>query len=485
MKKYILAIDEGTTSCRAGLFDVQKNQFTRIKSAKFNLFYPQNAWVEFDANEVWNAQKDILIDVANGVKREEIFGIGITNQRESAVAWDRLTGKAIYPAICWQCRRTADFCDNISEEQKKLIKQKTGLITDPYFSASKFKWLYDNIPQIKELAKQNRLCFGTMDSFLIYKFTKGNVFATDTTNASRTMLFDLKCLDWDDDLLAFFKIKREWLPIIISSSEIVGTTDLLGEPLNICSVIGDQQSALVGQCCFKKGMAKNTYGTGCFVLVNTGPNIEEIDKLVTTVAYTVAGKTTYAIEGSVLNAGSLVEWLLSIGLISEPAETEEMACSEKDNGEVYLIPAFTGLGAPYWDSSARGAFIGLTRSTTKNHLVRAVLESMAYSTYDLLSLFESKYIKELRVDGGVAKNNFLLQFQSDILNMKIKLPKMVESTLMGAVYMAGLSSGAYISLNEIGTKWELNKDFSPEMKNKERKFLLDGWHNAVNKVLKN
>jgi glycerol kinase len=299
------------------------------------------------------------------------------------------------------------------------------------------------------------------------------------------MLFNLKSLDWDDDLLAFFKIKREWLPIIISSSEIVGTTDLLGEPLNICSVIGDQQSALVGQCCFKKGMAKNTYGTGCFVLVNTGPNIEEIDKLVTTVAYTVAGKTTYAIEGSVLNAGSLVEWLLSIGLISEPAETEEMACSEKDNGEVYLIPAFTGLGAPYWDSSARGAFIGLTRSTTKNHLVRAVLESMAYSTYDLLSLFESKYIKELRVDGGVAKNNFLLQFQSDILNMKIKLPKMVESTLMGAVYMAGLSSGAYISLNEIGTKWELNKDFSPEMKNKERKFLLDGWHNAVNKVLKN
>lgn len=484
MKKYILAIDEGTTSCRAGLFNVQKNQFECIKSAKFNLLYPKNAWVEFDANEVWNAQKNILIEVAEGLKSEEIYGIGITNQRESAVAWDRLTGKAVYPAICWQCRRTADFCDNISKAEKKLIKQKTGLVTDPYFSASKFKWLYENIPEIKELARQKRLCFGTMDSFLIYKFTKGKIFVTDTTNASRTMLFNLKMLNWDDDLLEFFKIKREWLPDIISSSEIVGSTDLLGKPLNICSVIGDQQSALVGQCCFKKGMAKNTYGTGCFVLVNTGTNIEEIDKLVTTVAYTVSGKTVYAIEGSVLNAGSLIEWLLSIGLILEPAESEKLAYSEKDNGGVYLIPAFTGLGAPYWDSSARGAFIGLTRAVTKNHLVRAVLESMAYSTYDLLSLFQNRYIKELRADGGVAKNNFLIQFQADILNMKIKLPKLIESTLMGAVYLAGLSSGAYSSLDEISTKWEMNKEYIPKMEIKERKFLLAGWHDAVNKILK-
>lgn len=484
MKKYILAIDEGTTSARAGLFNVQKNQFEKIKSAKFNLHYPQNAWVEFDANEVWNAQKKIILEVAEGVKTEEIYGIGITNQRESALAWDRLTGKAVYPAICWQCRRTAGFCDNVSQTDKKSIKQKTGLVADPYFSASKFKWLYENIPEIKELARQKRLCFGTMDSFLIYKFTKGKVFVTDTTNASRTMLFNLKTIDWDADLLSFFKIKREWLPDIVSSSEIVGSTDLLGKPLNICSVIGDQQSALVGQCCFKKGMAKNTYGTGCFVLVNTGTNIEEIDRLVTTVAYTISGKTVYAIEGSVLNAGSLVEWLLSIGLIQEPAESERLALNEKDNGGVYLVPAFTGLGAPYWDSSARGAFIGLTRAATKNHLVRAVLESMAYSTYDLLSLFGGTFIKELRVDGGVAKNNFLMQFQSDILNMKIKLPKMVESTLMGAVYLAGLSSGAYSSLEEISTKWEINKKYIPQMKDNERKFLLDGWHNAVNKILK-
>lgn len=484
MKKYILAIDEGTTSARAGLFDIKKNQFKTIKSAKFNLFYPQNAWVEFDANEVWQTQKNVLIDVADNVSPKEIFGIGITNQRESAIAWDKQTGKAVYPAICWQCRRTAEFCDNISNEQKKLIKQKTGLIVDPYFSASKFKWLFDNIPEVKHLAKQNRLCFGTMDSFLIYKFTNGKIFATDTTNASRTMLFNLKGLTWDDDLLAFFKIKKEWLPKIISSSEIIGSTNLFGEPLDICSVIGDQQSALVGQCCFKKGMAKNTYGTGCFVLVNSGSNIEEIDKLVTTVAYTIAGKTNYAIEGSVLNAGSLVEWLLGIGLIQTPAESEKMAYSEKDNGSVYLVPAFTGLGAPYWDSSARGAFIGLTRATTKNHLVRAVLESMAYSTYDLLSMLDSKYIKELRVDGGVSKNNFLLQFQSDILNKKIKLPTMVESTLMGAVYMAGLSSGAYKNLDEISTKWELNKEFCPAMKNAERKHLLNEWHNAMKKIIK-
>lgn len=484
MKKYILAIDEGTTSARAGLFDVKKNQFKSIKSAKFDLFYPQNAWVEFDANEVWSAQKNALMEVAEGIKTEEIYGIGITNQRESAIAWDKLTGKAVFPAICWQCRRTADFCDNISKANKKLIKEKTGLIADPYFSASKFKWLYENIPEIKELARQKRLCFGTMDSFLIFKFTNGKVFATDTTNASRTMLFNLRTLNWDEDLLKLFKIKKEWLPKIISSSEIVGSTDLLGKPLNICSVIGDQQSALVGQCCFKKGMAKNTYGTGCFVLVNTGTNIEEVDKLVSTLAYTINGETVYAVEGSVLNAGCLVEWLLSIGLISEPAESETLALNEKDNGGVYLIPAFTGLGAPYWDSSARGAFIGLTRGATKNHLVRAVLESMAYSTYDLFSLFKNRYIKELRVDGGVSKNNFLMQFQSDILNMKIKLSKMVESTLMGAVYLAGLSSGAYSSLEEITTKWELQKEYTPKMKIKKRKLLLDGWHNAVKKVLK-
>jgi len=506
MKKYILAIDEGTTSCRAGLFDVKKNVFTCTKSAKFKLNFPKNAWVEFDANEVWQAQKKVLLEVGKNIEAKEIYGIGITNQRESVVAWDRQTGNAVYPAICWQCRRTADFCNELSAEKKQLIKQKTGLIVDPYFSATKFKWLFDNIPEIKDLARQNRLCFGTVDSFLVFKMTGGAVFATDTTNASRTMLFNLRTLDWDDELLSLFNLERKWLPKIMSSSEIYGETYIPDEnfneklnndnnsnygifdfPLKICSVIGDQQSALVGQCCFEKGMVKNTYGTGCFALINTGPEIRNCKNLITTVAYTIAGKTTYAIEGSVFNAGSLIEWLISIGLINSASETEKLALDVEDNGGVYLVPAFTGLGAPYWDSNARGAFFGLTRGTTKNHLVRAVLESMTFSTYDLFSALrasDEKYIKELRVDGGVSKNNFVMQFQSDLLGLKVKLPKDFESTLLGATFLAGLSSGAYSDLKEISTKWQLQKEFTPKMNDDERQKLLDGWHKCINMIIK-
>ncbi|MDD2227279.1 MAG: glycerol kinase GlpK [Clostridia bacterium] len=510
MKKYILAIDEGTTSCRAGLFDVKKNVFTCVKSAKFKLNFPKNAWVEFDANEVWKAQKKVLLEVGENVEAKEIYGIGITNQRESVVAWDRQTGIAVYPAICWQCRRTADFCNKLSAEKKELIKQKTGLIVDPYFSATKFQWLFDNVPEIKNLAKQNRLCFGTIDSFLVFKMTGGAVFATDTTNASRTMLFNLKTLDWDNELLSFFNLERKWLPKIMSSSEIYGETFVPNKvrkndskkssesennsdygvfdfPLKICSVIGDQQSALVGQCCFEKGMVKNTYGTGCFALINTGSEIRNCKKLITTVAYTIAGKTTYAIEGSAFNAGSLVEWLISIGLINSASETENLALDVDDNGGVYLVPAFTGLGAPYWDSNARGAFLGLTRGTTKNHLVRAVLESMAFSTYDLFSTLKAsdgEYIKELRVDGGVAKNNFVMQFQSDLLGLKVKLPKDFESTLLGATFLAGLSSGAYSNLKEISTKWQIQKEFTPKMNDDERQKLLDGWHKSVNMIIR-
>jgi len=484
MKKYILALDEGTTSCRAGLFDVKNHKYLNLNSAKFELYYPQNAWVEFDANEVWQAQKKVLQNAVEGISLDEIYGIGIANQRESCVAWNKQTGEAVYPAICWQCRRTANFCDSLNAKEKKIIKDKTGLIVDPYFSASKFQWLFENISEVKELAEKNNLCFGTIDSFLIFKLTQGKVFATDTTNASRTMLFNLKTLDWDDWLLNFFNIKREWLPKIISSSEIVGSTNLFEKPLNICSVIGDQQSALVGQCCFEKGMSKNTYGTGCFVLINSGSKFINCKHLVSTVAYTIAGKTTYAIEGSVLNAGSLIEWLLSIGLISSASETEEMAKSLSDNGGVYLIPAFTGLGAPYWDSLARGAFVGLTRGTTKNHLVRATLESMAFSTYDLISVLKDNYITELRVDGGVSNNNFLMQFQADLLNIKIKKPKIYESTLLGATYLAGLSSGAYSSLEEIASNWKLSKEFIPNISNQERTNLIDNWHKALNLIIR-
>ena len=483
-KKYILALDEGTTSARAGLFDIEKNEFVQIKSKSFEIFYPKEAWVEFDANEIWEAQKEVLIKAKGKIGVDEIFGIGITNQRETAVAWDSKTGRAVKNAICWQCRRTADYCQKIALKHKRLIKDKTGLVIDPYFSASKFNWLLKNNEEVKELARQNRLCLGTIDSFLLYRLTGGKVFATDTTNASRTMLMNLRTLEWDDELLKIFGIKKTYLPKIMASSGEFGETNIFERPLKIFSMIGDQQSALVGQSCFEKGMAKNTYGTGCFMLVNTGSEIVENERLVSTVAYTIGDKTTYAVEGSVLNAGSLVEWLKAIGLIKSASQTEEMALREENNGGVYLVPAFTGLGAPYWEPNARGVFTGLTRGTTKNHLVRAVLESMAYSTYDIFnSLGDEKMLKELRVDGGVSNNNFLMQFQADLLNTKIKIPNIFERTLLGAVYLAGLASGAYQDLKEISSLWELKKSFEPTMTKKERSRLIKGWLEAVRKSI--
>ena len=483
MKRYIIAIDEGTTSCRAGLFDIKKNKFLTIQSKSFKINYPNNAWVEFDANEIWEKQKSVLLEIIKTVDIDEVFSLGLTNQRESVVAWDKRNGEAVYPSICWQCRRTDEDCSKLEKKYKQIIQDRTGLIIDPYFSATKFQWLLNNNKQVKSLAKSGNLCLGTIDSFLIFKLTNGKVFATDTTNASRTMLFNLKNLDWDNELLRIFKIKREWLPKIVSSSEFIGNCEIFEKPISICGVIGDQQSALVGQSCFKKGMAKNTYGTGCFMLINTGDEIVKKNNLISTIAYSVGGKTAYAVEGSVLNAGSLVEWLKSIGLINSAGETQKMAMECQDNGGVYLVPAFTGLGAPYWDTKSRGAFLGITRATTKNHLVRAVLESMAYSTYDIISALDDKFLKEMRCDGGASNNEFLMQFQSDLLNINIKLPKIFESTLLGAVYMAGLSSGAYKNFEEIENKWQQVKEFKPLMDKKQRKLLISQWHDSINRVL--
>lgn len=486
MKKYIIGIDEGTTSARAGVFDVTQNKIVSLVQKPIELIYPQPGWVEIDANQIWSTQRAVLIEaVANiDAEPEEIFGIGVTNQRETVVAWDRLTGKPITNAICWQCKRTAKDIELLPAKTKKLIKDKTGLIPDAYFSASKMKWIIDNIPLAKELLKEHRLCLGTIDSFIVFKLTKG-AFVTDTTNASRTMLFNIKALSWDSDLLKLFNIPLEALPKVVSSSEIVGLTNIFGKDIPICGLAGDQQSALFGQACFKRGMLKNTYGTGGFLLVNTGSKPVMAKNLLTTVAYTINGKTCYALEGSVFNCGSTVQWLRDgLGLFKKSSDTEKMAESVASNEGVYLVPAFTGLGAPYWNMEARGAIVGLTRAVNKNHIARACLEAMAYSTEDLISEMRKENVKitEMRVDGGASNNQFLMQFQSSLSDVVIFVPENTELTLMGAVFLAGLASGAYSSLDELSNLWKMNLQYLPRHTKDYDKLYL-GWKKAVQKVL--
>lgn len=486
MKRYIVGIDEGTTSARAGVFDTKTNKIVSLSQKPISLIYPKLGWVEIDAKEIWSVQRSVLIEAVSNadIEPEEIFGIGVTNQRETVVAWDRLTGKPITNAICWQCRRTAKDIEKLSPASKKMIKEKTGLIPDAYFSATKMKWILENVKEAKTLLKEHRLCMGTVDSYIIFRLTKG-VFVTDTTNASRTMLFNIKTLSWDADLLKLFKIPLEVLPKVVSSNDIVGSTNIFGKDVFVSGIAGDQQSALVGQACFSKGMLKNTYGTGGFLLVNTGDKPVMAKKLLTTIAYTLNGKTTYALEGSVFNCGSTVQWIRDgLGIIKKSSETEKMALSVEDNAGVYLVPAFTGLGAPYWDMNARGLVVGLTRAVNKNHIARAALEAMAYSTEDLIEEMrnENVIVTEMRVDGGASNNKFLMQFQSSLSDVVINVPTNAELTLMGVVYLAGLATGAYNSLDELSNLWRMQLQYLPKH-TKEYDKLYAGWKKAVTRAL--
>ncbi len=488
MKRYIIGLDEGTTSARTVIYDTVENKIITAINEKFKQYFPKAGWVEHDANEIWEVQEKTMLSAikTTKIKHDEIIGIGITNQRESVVAWDRNTGEPICPSIVWQCRRTAKYCDSISKKMRKYIKETTGLIVDAYFSATKIKWILDNIPKAKKLLSQNRLCVGTMDTFLTFKLTKGEKFITDTSNASRTMLFNIKTLAWDKKLLDFFGIPESILPTVVSNGEILGTAYTKYGEIPIGAILGDQQSSLFGLGCVEKGLAKATYGTGCFILSNTGDKLVHNDKLLSTVAWTIGGKTTYALEGSIFNAGTIINWLIDdVRILTSNQESSDICKKIGTTEGVYFVPAFTGMGAPYWNQYCYGNISGITRATKREHIIRAGLESMAYNTYDIIDQMNSSIskVKELRVDGGVSRNDFLMQFQADILNKKVIKTDTSEGTVLGAIYMTGLSLGHYKDLQEIQSKFVVHKTYENTMKKADRLNLLAGWHKAVNKVI--
>lgn len=474
MKKYIIGVDEGTTSCRSVLYDVTKNEIVDISSCSFKSIFPKIGWVEQDAEKIYKNQLKTIKTLVDKVGQESIIALGITNQRETVVAWNKKTGKPIYNAIVWQCRRTADFIESIPQDMLEKIKQKTGLIADAYFSASKIKWILDNVPQAKELLKEDNLYVGTMDSFLSYRLT--GRFVTDTSNASRTMLFNIHTLDWDDDLLVYFGVPRQILPKVISSSQIVGNVLKFDFPL--AGIIGDQQSSLFGQGCHVAGKAKSTFGTGAFILLNTGNEPVLNKKLLTTVAYTINGKTSYALEGSIYSASSLVNFMKdNLGFYFNPADTEHMAKSVKDTNGVYFVPAFTGLGAPYWNSNSKAIITGINFDTKKEHIVRAGLESMAYNTKAILDCIQTK-VNELKVDGGCSKNGFLLQFLADITDTKVVKNAETEATALGAIFLAGLATKTF-TLKQIAKLIKSSSTYKPKLDKAKRENLYLGWQKAV------
>jgi glycerol kinase len=487
--KYILSIDQGTTSCRAILFDKEVN-IKVVAQKEFTQIFPKPGWVEHDANEIWSTQRSVIYDAISKVDEfsKNIAAIGITNQRETTVVWNKLTGNPVYNAIVWQDRRTADYCKGLVEQGKaKFIKDKTGLVVDSYFSATKVKWILENVAGAKEEAQKGNLLFGTIDTWLIWKLTEGKVHATDYSNASRTMFFNIVTKSWDEELLELFGIPKSMLPEVRESSGDFGevSRDILSGGVKIAGVAGDQQAATFGQACLKPGMAKNTYGTGCFTLLNIGrenPLIKE-DKILTTVAWGRQGHVTYALEGSVFVAGAVVQWLRDgLGIIQKSSDVEKLAKSVPDNGGVYFVPAFVGLGAPYWDSYASGTMIGLTRGTTKAHIARAALESIAFQSNDIINAMTTASgteLKELRVDGGACLNDTLMQFQADILNKKVVRPTVVETTALGVAYLAGLSVGFWESANEIEAMWKVDRIFEPTMSKDQREELLENWDKAV------
>ena len=485
-KKYVLALDQGTTSCRAIVFDKQGSNL-HMAQQEFTQLYPQAGWVEHDAEEIWRVQLEVMRRATAGLAAEDIAAIGITNQRETTVVWDRATGKPLYNAIVWQCRRSTDICGELKAAGlEATIRAKTGLVLDPYFSGTKLKWLLDTQPEIREKAQRGEALFGTIDSWLIWNLTEGRAHVTDYSNASRTMLFNIHSLEWDEEILRELGIPRAMLPEVRPSSDVYGHTSLLGGGVQvpIAGAAGDQQAALFGQGCFAEGMAKNTYGTGCFILTNTGHKpVESQQGLLTTIAWGIGGKVQYALEGSVFIGGAVVQWLRDgLGLIADAGETEAAALSVEDTGGAYFVPAFTGLGTPYWNPHARGLITGLTRGTTRAHLLRAALEAIAYQSLDVLRVMEQESgtpLRELRVDGGAVRNGFLMQFQSDMLGVNVVRPRVSETTAQGAAYLAGLAVGFWKDLAEVQELWQLDRVFTPGADDAYREERYTGWQRAV------
>ena len=492
-KDFIISIDQGTTSSRAILFNL-KGEPVYSSQKEFTQYFPKSGWVEHNPEEIWETTKNTLKNVISKAKQfgANILAIGITNQRETTVLWDKKTGKTVYKAIVWQDRRTEDFCMKLRKQNKEtMVFNKTGLLIDPYFSGTKIKWILDNVPQARKLMSSKRLLFGTIDSFLIWRLTKGEVHATDATNASRTMIYNITSNKWDDSILKLLKIKKHILPQVKDSSDDYGYThpSITGKSIPITGVVGDQQSAAIGQCCFEPGSLKSTYGTGAFILLNTGSRkIYSKNRLLTTIGYRLNGKTTYALEGSIFIAGAGVQWLRDrMKFIKKASETEKIVKSLKNNSGIYLVPAFTGLGAPYWNANSRGVLSGVTRDTGPKQIVRAIIESVAYQTYDLFEAMKHDGLrpKLVKVDGGMVMNNWFSQFLSDIINVKVLRPKVHETTALGAAFMAGLRIGVYKSLKDISKKWSLDKKFSPKINSRLRKQAIKGWNVAVKRALIN
>ncbi len=492
MHSYVIALDQGTTSSRAVVFDENAN-IVAMKSYEFEQIYPKPGWVEHDPAAILNTQVDALREAVriSGVPVEQIAAIGITNQRETTILWDRKTGRPLHNAIVWQCRRTAPIVTRLCEEGLEgHIREVTGLVPDAYFSGSKICWLLDTLG-LHERAARGEICFGTVDSYLAWHLITGHPHVTDATNASRTMLFDIRRNDWDDTLLSALRIPRAMLPQVVDTSEVIGMLDpsILGRAIPVAALCGDQHSALFGQGCFEPGMMKNTYGTGCFLLMNTGGTpARSSSGLVTTIAWRIGGTCTYALEGSVFVGGAAVQWLRDeMKLIERASETETIARSLKDNGGVYMVPTFTGLGAPYWDMYSRGTIIGLTRGTGRAHIVRAALESIAYQSADLVQAMAEDCGQkplELRVDGGASANQFLMQFQSDVLGCRVIRPAVIETTALGAALLAGLATGVWKDMDEIRRVWQMDMSFSPQMSEQQRTLVLRGWHRAVRRSMR-
>lgn len=487
-----MALDQGTTSSRAIIFD-ENGLIKGVTNREFTQIYPKPGWVEHDAMEIWGSQigvaKEVLLKC--GLAVHDIAAIGITNQRETTVVWDKNTGKPVYNAIVWQCRRTASICDELKERGlTEKIREKTGLVVDAYFSGTKIKWILDNVEGAREKAEKGDLLFGNIDTWLIWNLTGGKVHVTDYSNASRTMLFNIHTLEWDDDILKELNIPKNMLPKVMPSSCVYGytTTEIFGGEVPIAGVAGDQQAALFGQACYSAGMAKNTYGTGCFMLMNTGEKaVESKHGLLTTIAWGVDGKVEYALEGSIFIAGAVIQWLRDeLRVLDNAAQSEELAMKVEDNNGVYLVPAFVGLGAPYWDMYARGAILGLTRGAKREHIVRAALESICYQTRDVLEAMQQDSgitLKNLKVDGGAVANNFLMQFQADILGVPVDRPKVIETTALGAAYLAGLAVGYWKDKNDISSKWQIDKTFKPQMETETKERLYAGWKKAVKRSM--
>ncbi|MBZ2173650.1 glycerol kinase GlpK [Schnuerera sp. xch1] len=493
-KKYIMALDQGTTSSRAILFD-HNSKIINVAQKEFKQIYPNGGWVEHDPMEIWGTQSGVAREVLEtaGVRPQEVMAMGITNQRETTIIWDKNTGKPVYNAIVWQCRRTANICDDLKRRNLEgYIKENTGLVVDAYFSGTKIKWILDNVEGAREKAKRGELLFGNVDTWLIWNLTRGKVHVTDYTNASRTMIYNIKELKWDEKLLKELDIPASMLPEVKASSEVYGYTDPQtygGAEIPIAGIAGDQQAALFGQACYDDGMAKNTYGTGCFMLMNTGEKmVESKNGLITTIAWGMDGKVNYALEGSIFVGGAIIQWLRDeLRLINDAADSEYFATKVDDSNGVYIVPAFVGLGAPHWDMYARGTIVGLTRGTNKNHIIRAALESIAYQSKDILEAMQQDSgidLKELKVDGGAVANNFLMQFQSDILGVPVNRPEITETTAMGAAYLAGLAVGFWKSKEDISKRCSIDRVFKPEMEKEKVDKIYKDWKRAIERSLR-